>query len=111
LIERYVILGSEEAISAELLHWDHTNVAPELPTHGPIQLKKVTRQVVQELERKIILNVLEANRWNRKRAASELKISYRALLYKIRQAGLPPKRSPRRPVTEADSAKVSANGD
>ena len=49
----------------------------------------------QELERKIILNVLEANHWNRKRTASELRISYRALLYKIRQAGLPPKRSTR----------------
>jgi DNA-binding NtrC family response regulator len=36
--------------------------------------------------------VLEANRWNRKRTASALKISYRALLYKIRRAGLPRKR-------------------
>ena len=98
LVERYVILGSEEAVSIELLNWDRTNLSPEMPTHGPIQLKKVTRQAVQELERKIILSVLEENRWNRKRAASELKISYRALLYKIRQAGLPPKRSPRRPA-------------
>ncbi len=106
LVERYVILGSEEAVSVELLHWDRTNLVPEVPTHGPIQLKKVTRQAVRELERKIILNVLEENRWNRKRAASELKISYRALLYKIRQAGLPPKRSPRIPVeTVPDSAE------
>jgi two-component system response regulator AtoC len=93
LIERYVILGSEEAVSTELLHWNRTHVAPELPAYGPIHLKKITRQAVQDLERKIILSVLEANRWNRKRAASELKISYRALLYKIRQAGLPPKRT------------------
>lgn len=98
LVERYVILGSEEAVSVELLHWDRTNVSPEVPARGPIQLKKITRQAVRELERKIILNVLEENRWNRKRAASELKISYRALLYKIRQAGLPPKRTPRRPA-------------
>jgi len=96
LIERYVILGSEEAVSAELLHWDRTHAVPDLPAHGPIHLKKVTRQAVQELEGRIILSVLEANRWNRKRTASELKISYRALLYKIRQAGLPPKRSLRR---------------
>jgi two-component system response regulator AtoC len=95
LIERYVILGSEESVSGELLHWHRTHVAPEFPAHGPIHLKKVTRQAVQELEGRIILSVLEANRWNRKRAASELKISYRALLYKIRQAGLPPKRSVR----------------
>jgi len=98
LVERYVILGSEEAVSVELLHWDRTNVSPDVPTRGPIQLKKITRQAVRELERKIILNVLEEHRWNRKRAASELKISYRALLYKIRQAGLPPKRSSRRPA-------------
>ena len=93
-----MILGSEEAVSVELLHWDRTNLVADVPIHGPIQLKKVTRQAVRDLERKIILNVLEENHWNRKRAASELKISYRALLYKIRQAGLPPKR---RASTEA----------
>jgi two-component system, NtrC family, response regulator AtoC len=92
LIERYVILGSEEAISSELLNWEHTHAAPELPTDGQIHLKKVTRQAVHDLERKIILSVLEANRWNRKRTATALKISYRALLYKIRRAGLPRKR-------------------
>ena len=112
LVERYVILGSEEAVSAELLHWDRTNVAADVPMRGPIQLKKVTRQAVRDLERKIILNVLAENRWNRKRAASELKISYRALLYKIRQAGLPPKRSPRAPAEPApDSARATGNAD
>jgi two-component system response regulator AtoC len=92
LIERYVILGSEDAVSSELLNWEQTHAAPETPSHGQIHLKKVTRQAVHDLERKIILSVLEANRWNRKRTASALKISYRALLYKIRRAGLPPKR-------------------
>jgi two-component system, NtrC family, response regulator AtoC len=92
LIERYVILGSEDAISSELLSWEHTHAAPEIPLEGEIHLKKVTRQAVHDLERKIILSVLEANRWNRKRTASALKISYRALLYKIRRAGLPAKR-------------------
>lgn len=93
LIERYVILGTEEAVSTELLHSGRPQPADGLPANGPVHLKAVTRQAVQELERKIILNVLEANHWNRKRTASELRISYRALLYKIRQAGLPPKRS------------------
>jgi two-component system response regulator AtoC len=92
LIERYVILGSEDAISSELLNWEHTHAAPEVPVDGQIHLKKVTRQAVHDLERKIILSVLEANRWNRKRTASALQISYRALLYKIRRAGLPRKR-------------------
>ncbi len=93
LMERYVILGSEDAISSELLNWEYSPAADESQANGQIHLKKVTRQAVHDLERKIILNVLEANRWNRKRTASALKISYRALLYKIRRAGLPPKRS------------------
>jgi two-component system response regulator AtoC len=93
LIERYVILGSEDAVSSELLTWDQTHAVPDMPIDGQIHLKKVTRQAVHELERKIILSVLEANRWNRKRTASALRISYRALLYKIRRAGLPPKRA------------------
>jgi two-component system response regulator AtoC len=92
LMERYVILGSEDAISSELLSWEQTHAAPEIPIEGQIHLKKVTRQAVHDLERKIILSVLEANRWNRKKTASALKISYRALLYKIRRAGLPRKR-------------------
>jgi two-component system response regulator AtoC len=92
LIERYVILGSEDAISSELLNWEQTHATPEIPIEGQIHLKKVTRQAVHDLERKIILSVLEANHWNRKRTASALKISYRALLYKIRRAGLPRKR-------------------
>lgn len=92
LIERYVILGSEDAIFSELLNREAAHSAPEIPLEGQIHLKKVTRQAVHDLERKIILNVLEANRWNRKRTASALKISYRALLYKIRRAGLPRKR-------------------
>jgi two-component system response regulator AtoC len=98
LIERYVILGSEEAVSSELLNSGRTRSITELPMTGPVHLKTVTRQAVHELEKKIITNVLEANHWNRKRTASELRISYRALLYKIRQAGLPPKRTVRRTV-------------
>ena len=93
LIERYVILGSEEAVSSELLSWEQNHITSEMPADGQIHLKKVTRQAVHDLERKIILSVLEANRWNRKRTATALKISYRALLYKIRRAGLPPKRT------------------
>ena len=60
---------------------------------GPIALKTITRQATRELERKVILKVLQAHHWNRKQAARALSISYRALLYKIRDAGLPPNRS------------------
>jgi two-component system response regulator AtoC len=109
LIERYVILGSEDAISSELLSWGHTQVALETPVDGQIHLKKVTRQAVHDLERKIIMSVLEANRWNRKKTASALKISYRALLYKIRRAGLPRKRGAR--PQEPDLILPTGTGD
>ena len=73
---------------------------PDLNLDGPISLKKLTRQAVRELERKVILKVLQANHWNRKQAARALSISYRALLYKIRDAGLPSNRTSRRLRTE-----------
>jgi hypothetical protein len=60
---------------------------------GPVHLKKITNQAVHRLEKEIILKVLQAHHWNRRRAAEALKISYRALLYKIRDAGLSPNRS------------------
>ena len=75
-----------------------------------MHLKTVTRQAVQELERKIILNVLEANHWNRKRTASELRISYRALLYKIRDAGLPSNRALRLQQAERAAAEQVTAG-
>jgi two-component system, NtrC family, response regulator AtoC len=89
LMRRYVILGSEEAILGEMAGKRGDNFDLELPVNGPISLKKITRQAVRELERKVILRVLEANNWNRKKTARALGISYRALLYKIREAGLP----------------------
>ncbi|MBV9573525.1 MAG: sigma 54-interacting transcriptional regulator [Acidobacteriales bacterium] len=102
LIKRYVILGSEEAIAGDLVARDQEYFTPEIDLDGPISLKKVTKQATHELERKIILKVLQAHHWNRKKAAKALSISYRALLYKIRDAGLPPNRtSRRRPVTTA----------
>jgi two-component system, NtrC family, response regulator AtoC len=94
LIERYSILGTEDAITNELLGPVPKEPPPTAESYssGSIPLKSLTRHSVQELERKIILRTLIAHRWNRKRAAQDLKISYRALLYKIRQAGLPSRR-------------------
>jgi two-component system response regulator AtoC len=96
LIKRYVILGSEEVISGDLVTRQQDYFNPEINLDGPISLKKLTRQATRELERKVILKVLQANHWNRKQAARALSISYRALLYKIRDAGLPSNRTLRR---------------
>ncbi len=111
LMKRYVILGSEEAITGELLarEQEPPYLNPHIPADGSISLKKLTRQAVLDLERKIILRVLEANSWNRKRAARVLNISYRALLYKIRQAGLPAKRSRPQPQSAELPAEQSAD--
>src|SRR2546428_3276392 len=66
-------------------------------SNGGIQLKKVTRQAVKHLEREIILKMLEATAWNRKAAAHALSISYPALLYKMKEGGLPLKKAGKGP--------------
>src|ERR1019366_7651778 len=93
LIKRYVILGHEEAITSDLVQREPDYLNPDISFDGPISLKKMTRQAVRELERKVILKVLQQHHWNRKQAARTLGISYRALLYKIRDAGLPSNRA------------------
>ena len=48
------------------------------------QVTKVNRQA----ETKAILAALDATRWNRKRAATTLKIDYKSLLYKMKKLGI-----------------------
>ena len=52
-----------------------------------ISLKEAARAASREAERELILQVLARTRWNRRRAAQELQISYKALLYKLKQIG------------------------
>jgi two-component system response regulator AtoC len=52
-----------------------------------ISLKDAARAASREAERELILQVLAKTRWNRRRAAQELQISYKALLYKLKQIG------------------------
>jgi two-component system response regulator AtoC len=108
MIKRYVILGHEEVITNDLVTREPDFFNPEISLDGPISLKKVTRQAVRELERKIILKVLQQHHWNRKQAARTLSISYRALLYKIRDAGLPSNRALR--LQQEENAKSNGSG-
>ena len=108
LIKRYVILGTEEAISGDLRPHQPDFFNADINVDGPISLKKITRQAVHEMERKIILKVLQHHHWNRKQAARALNISYRALLYKIRDAGLPSNRAPRRPQANDPATQIIA---
>jgi two-component system response regulator AtoC len=52
-----------------------------------ISLKDAARAASREAERELILQALTRTRWNRRRAAQELQISYKALLYKLKQIG------------------------
>ena len=98
-IARYVILGTEEVFHAEpasTASKGPLHISYELDAEGNIPLKRIAQQVTRRMEHDVILKVLQANHWNRRKAAEILKISYRALLYKVRQAGLPAKRPQRR---------------
>jgi two-component system response regulator AtoC len=97
VIKRYVIVGREDAIHKSLEDAQQDDETAQIPTDGVIRLKDVTRQAVKQLERKIILKTLEAHRWNRQTTARALSISYAALLYKMREAGVPPRGPGRKP--------------
>ena len=55
---------------------------------GAVSLKDIARTAAREAERELILRMLTRTRWNRKEAAEILGISYKALLYKIKENGL-----------------------
>jgi two-component system, NtrC family, response regulator AtoC len=109
LVKRYVILGNEEVISSDLSPRAPDLFNAEINLDGPISLKKLTRQAVRELERKVILKVLQNHHWNRKQSARTLGISYRALLYKIRDAGLPSNRAVKRQQAEVPAKQFAAD--
>ncbi len=52
-----------------------------------VSLKAASRAASREAEKELILSALTRTRWNRRRAAEELQISYKALLYKLKQIG------------------------
>ncbi len=58
-------------------------------------LKVASRAASRRTERELIQKALEVTHWNRKRAAQDLQISYKSLLYKIKQTGLEGKKTER----------------
>jgi two-component system, NtrC family, response regulator AtoC len=58
-------------------------------------LKVASRAASRRAERELIQKALEGTHWNRKRAAQDLQISYKSLLYKIKQTGLEGKKTER----------------
>lgn len=109
LVKRIVIMGDEATILQQHLkrsNQKHLNPGkvfpgqqeeykaeePEKPAPGNGQefpsLKQVGKEAMLKAEGEAIQQALDATRWNRKAAARLLKISYKALLYKIKQCGL-----------------------
>ncbi len=99
VVARYAILGSLETAEPELPR--RSSIAPYgVGLDGSIPLKRIAKQAVREMEGNLILSALRENKWNRRKAALALNISYRALIYKIREAGLSPKGNRKRPPAE-----------
>jgi transcriptional regulator with PAS, ATPase and Fis domain len=92
-IKRYLVLGDETLAITELQPRNDGSGAHFDPTaHHPAQsgggLKSLARTAKDEAEAEAITKALEETNWNRKQAAALLQISYKALLYKIRQYGI-----------------------
>ena len=87
LMKRYVVLGAEDVFRSELTGKTQQAYAlPEIKSQGSVSLPDASREVRRAFERELILKTLEANQWNRRRAALALNISYRALLYKLKES-------------------------
>jgi DNA-binding NtrC family response regulator len=70
-------------------------------------LKSVAKEAIRNMEREVILETLRSNQWNRRKTAQSLKISYRALIYKIRNAGLNHRRSELNMASQVNSKLTS----
>ena len=86
MIRSYVLIGNEEALAADLIPIAPSALDNAIDLSNPISLKQVTKNAMQHLERQLILKVLQANSWNRRKTATWLNISYRSLLYKLQEA-------------------------
>jgi two-component system response regulator AtoC len=91
MIRSYILIGSEGALAADLVPSFPNSPASlntQIDLSSPVSLKRITRAATQDLERQIILKVLEANAWSRRKTAKWLNISYRSLLYKLQDTQL-----------------------
>ena len=92
VVNRYLVLGDERAILDELTPHDSVETTAGATSDAPngAGLKAMVRNLKGEAESTAIAQVLEGVGWNRKAAANDLQISYKALLYKIKQYDLSP---------------------
>jgi two-component system, NtrC family, response regulator AtoC len=91
-VKKIVALGAENLALPDLVA-EPTEIRTEVNETRNYSLKAAARAASREAEREMILEALARTRWNRKRAAQELQISYKSLLYKLKQIGLPDSRT------------------
>jgi DNA-binding NtrC family response regulator len=89
---KLVILGDEELALSDLVLGSAPNATESrsvasIDNHPTTvrSLKAAAREASRNVERELILSSLERTHWNRKQTARELQISYKALLYKLKQ--------------------------
>ena len=92
-LKRYLILGDENLAVSELQPRNDgtggaSGEASSKTANGTVGLKSLARNAKDGAEAEAITHALEQTNWNRKQAAAILQISYKALLYKIRQYGI-----------------------
>jgi two-component system, NtrC family, response regulator AtoC len=95
-IKRYLVLEDENAIINELTMLLRDAKSMALATEArnfTSGLKRIVRGVKGDAESVVIAQTLEDHHWNRSAAARELQISYKALLYKIKQYNLAQQKS------------------
>jgi two-component system response regulator AtoC len=102
MVKRMVVLGNESALVEEITHrigaagsvsgpespFDLETVGADLAEGKGVDLKAIAKRAAQIAEKRVIERVLDQTRWNRKEAAERLQISYKALLYKMKENGL-----------------------
>jgi two-component system response regulator AtoC len=93
IIKRIIILGREETALQELFEKNSNGNGPAHPAIPSgannkleipvLSLKELGKKAAAEAEKRLICSTLEETHWNRKEAAKYLRVSYKALLYKI----------------------------
>jgi DNA-binding NtrC family response regulator len=68
--------------------FDAPQPPPPPPPAGELSLKDIGKRAAMLAEREAILAMLQRTAWNKRRAAGKLRISYKALLYKIKECGI-----------------------
>jgi two-component system response regulator AtoC len=85
-VKKIVITSDVEGAIADLV--EISRETEKISSAAITPLKAVARQASRQAERELLSRALTRTHWNRKRAAKELQISYKALLYKLKQLGL-----------------------